>query len=141
MGTLNKSLAVTFILVVLASSLLVMESANSQSPTNPSLNEFSYASSGSFSLVPEASRIIYFQLRENDTVEGNFTETDFHYYPNYYIGGRGELITYPTSVTIHDSKQRELYKFYPATEGSFNFTAKESGVYTIDYFCGSTSGA
>ena len=126
MSRINKTLALILTVIVAMSflTLLAIKPVNAQATKNEN-----------YTLVPGSTVLIGIQLQEGDQVNGSFTFSNFHYYPNIYIGGHGELITYSTSVKIEDPKDQTLYDFGNDTEGSFNFTALDSGTYNLPAFC------
>ena len=63
------------------------------------------------------------------------TQCNFHYYPNKYIGGYGEPITYMTEIDLYTPNNELLYNFSNPREGEFNFTALETGDYILRAFC------
>jgi len=138
MGSISKSLALILIgvMAISSASLLMVKPANAQLATRSSSQVFTHVENENFTLVPESTIMVQIQLEKGDKVNGSFTISNFHFYPNNYIGGHGELITYSTSVQIPESKDQMLYDSGGDREGSFNFTALHSGVYTIFCNCG-----
>lgn len=135
MGNLNKKLALILALALFISSAtcLTAEAANAESDYDTT-RQFKHATSNSFSLVPEGYFTIRLPFEKDDQIEGSFVINNFHYYPNRYIGGYGEPITYMVDPKIRDPNNHLLYDFN-STEGAFNFTALNSGTYTFVCFC------
>jgi len=106
--------------------------ANSQS-TNQSAKL--HQTSNNFSLLPERYLCIRIPLEKNQSINGSYTISNFHYYPNKYIGGYGEPITYMTEVDLYTPNNELLYNFSNPKEGEFNFTALETGDYILSAFC------
>lgn len=133
---MSKSLALIIapIISLLCLTIIVVEPENPQLSAN-SPQEFKKEFYEQYSLVPERGLVIMMMPPEKgDQVQGSFKINNFHYYPNRYIGGHGELITYSMHPKIQDSNYQTLYDFN-STEDSFNFTAQYSGTYTFDCFC------
>jgi len=79
-------------------------------------------------------------LKENDSVEGFYYETNLHKYPNNYIGGHGELIPFPCFVQMVAPDHIVLYDFGQNSSGVFNFTAQKSGIYHFSVHFGAVYG-
>ncbi len=133
MGNLSKGLTLVLILTVAFSSLslLIIEPVKAQSVN--STKEFSHLTHENFTLVPDATVLIQIQLKEGDYVEGSFEVSNFHYYPDVF--NNGVLTTYRVGIKIEDAKYQTIYDYFPETHGSFNFTASNSGLYTIPCSC------
>ena len=136
MGRIGKTFAllISLIFISLCLTLFVVQPENPE-PSSNAPQEFNKEFYEQYSLVPEG----YFTIRmmpleKGDQVQGSFEINNFHYYPNRYIGGHGELITYLVHPKIQDPNSKTLYDFN-STEDTFNFTAKYSGTYTFQCFC------
>ena len=136
MGRIGKTFALilSLIIISLCLTLFVVQPENPQ-PSSNAPQEFNKEFYEQYSLVPEG----YFTIRmmpleKGDQVQVSFEINNFHYYPNRYIGGHGELITYSVHPKIQDVNSKTLYDFN-STEDSFNFTAQYSGTYTFSCFC------
>ena len=136
MGRTSKTFALilSLIIISLCLTLFVAQPENPQAASNAP-QEFNKEFYEQYSLVPEG----YFTIRmmpleKGDQVQGLFIINNFHYYPNRYIGGYGELITYSVHPKIQDPNSKTLYDFN-STEDTFNFTAQYSGTYTFQCFC------
>jgi hypothetical protein len=131
----TKKLVLILALTLFISSTtgLTAEPTNAESDNNTT-RQFEHVTSNSFSLVPEGYLTIRLPFEKDDEVEGSFVINNFHYYPNRYIGGYGEPITYMVDPKIRDPNNHLLYDFN-STDGTFNFTALNSGTYTFVCFC------
>ena len=135
MGNASAHIALILILIVTLAdiTILMVKPANAQLESMQSVPEFTHVTSDNFSLVPGSTVLMRVQLERNDRVEGSFSVSNFHYYPN--VWNNGVPVTYSVSIKISDPEYQDLYHFYPAKVGSFNFTAEYSGVYTIPCHC------
>ena len=105
MGKINKKLALIIALTLFISSAtgLTAEPASVESDYDPA-RQFKHVTSNSFSLVPEGYFTIRLPFEKDDQIEGSFVINNFHYYPNIYIGGYGEPITYMVDPKIRDKQ-------------------------------------
>jgi hypothetical protein len=118
------AVTLTLIMILLSQTVVCFEPTNAQSTDNTTVTLTKVTNA--YLAIPHIwGNSFVMQLEKGDHVEGNYTISNIHYYPNWHN------LLLKAEVLIRDPIGQTIYHAYTRSWGLFNFTASQSGNYTL----------